>query len=104
MLFGFFYSTLDLTEGKQVERAFTAFKSGDYKKPKAKFSHKNYRSQLETYMGHLDTVQPALWEQILYRVNTSDVHDNPQSDFADDSPIMFINRQNLYIPRITDLE
>ena len=102
MLFAFFYSTL--TEGKQVERAFTAFESGDYKKPKAKFSHKNYQSQLETYMGHLDTVQPALWEQILYGVKTSDVHDNLQSDFADDSSIMFINRQNLYIPRITDLE
>ncbi len=56
------------------------------------------------YMGHLDTVQPALWEQILYWINTLDVHDNPQSDFANDSFIMFINRQNLYIPRIPDLE
>jgi hypothetical protein len=55
-------------------------------------------------MGHLDTVQPALWKEILYRANTSDVHDTPQSDFADDSFIMSINRQNLYIPRVPDLQ
>lgn len=78
----------------QVERAFTAFSSGHYKKPKANFSHENYSAQLETYMDHLDTVQPELWKEILYRANTSSVYDAPQ----DNASTMSINRRNLYIP------
>ncbi len=50
-------------------------------------------------MGHLGTVQPALWEEILYQANTSDAL---QSDFADDSSTVSIS-QNLYIPRIPDV-
>lgn len=45
-------------------------------------------------MGHLDTVQPELWKEILYRANTSNVHDAPQ----DNESTMSINRRNLYVP------
>ncbi len=45
-------------------------------------------------MGHLDAVRPELWKEVLYRANTSDVHDTPQHN----AHIMSIHRRNLYIP------
>ena len=80
----------------QVERAFTAFKSGNYKKPKLKFSHENYRTQLETYISHLETVSHKSWETILCQAKASDLNAVTIDERAD-AAAMMISRCNLYI-------
>jgi hypothetical protein len=88
--------TLRFDKFAQVERAFSAFKSGDYKKPKFKFSHENYGTQLETYISHLETVSHTSWESILCQAKASDLNAVTIDERAD-AAAMAINRRNLYI-------
>lgn len=81
---------------EQVERAFTAFQSGCYKKPKLKFSQENYCTQLETYISHLETVTQESWVTILCQAKASDLN-AVAIDKRANAAIMSINRRNLYI-------